>query len=120
MTRSDVVAIVGGLSALGGAVAGAATALIAAAVLTPSEPASAGQVAMMAVGNGLVFGLAGAVLGTGTAFGALRRVPLGRLILCTNVGTALGLLAGWLGGPWAWHHFSLLGLAGFSTGAVLA
>jgi hypothetical protein len=118
--RSIVVAIVGGLSALGGAVAGGVAALIAAAVLTPSEPLSAAQVAQMAVEYGLLTGVGGSVLGTIVAFGALRRVPLGRLILATNVGLAAGLTAGWLGGPWAWHHIGLLGFIGFSSGAVLA
>jgi len=118
--RNSVVAIVGGLSAVGGAVAGAVAALIAAAVLTPSEPVSAVQIALMAMGYGFVAGLAGAALGTIVAFGALRRVPLGRLILCTNVGLAAGLTAGWLGGPWAWHHMGFLGCVGFSVGAILA
>lgn len=118
--RVNVVAIVGGLSALGGSVAGGVAALIAAAVLTPSEPVSAAQIAWMAIGYGVVAGLAGSVLGTIVAFGALRRVPLGRLILCTNVGLAAGLTAGWLGGPWAWHHMGFLGCVGFSAGALLA
>jgi hypothetical protein len=113
-------AIVGGLSALGGAVAGGVAALIAATVLTPSEPVSVGKVALMAIEYGLVAGLAGAVLGTVVAFGALRRVALGRLILCTNVGLAAGLTAGWLGGPWAWHHMGFLGFVGFAAGALLA
>ena len=51
---------------------------------------------------------------------SLRRVPLGRLLLCTNVGLAAGLTARWLGGPWAWHHMGFLGFAGFSAGALLA
>ena len=118
--RGIVVAIVGGLSALGGAVAGGVAALIAVTVLTPSEPMSAGQVALMAIEYGFVAGLGGSVLGTIVAFGALRRVPLGRLILYTNVGLAAGLTAGWLGGPWAWHHMGFLGCVGFSAGALLA
>ena len=118
--RANVVAIVGGLSALGGAVAGGVAALIAAAVLTPSEPVNAAQIVWMAIGYGFVAGLAGSVLGTIAAFGALRRVPLGRLILCTNAGLAAGLIAGWLGGPWAWHHFGALGFTGFAVGALLA
>ena len=118
--RGTVVAIVGGLSALGGAVAGGVAALLAATVLTPSEPVSAARVALMAVEFGSVAGLAGSVLGTLVAFAALRRVPLGRLILCTNAGLAAGLTAGWLGGPWAWHHLGFLGCVGFSAGALLA
>ena len=118
--RGVVVAIVGGLSALGGAIAGGVAALIAATVLTPSEPMSAAQVGWMAVQYGFVAGVAGSVLGTIVAFGALRRVPLGRLILCTNVGLAAGLTAGWLGGPWAWHHLGFLGFVGFAAGALLA
>jgi hypothetical protein len=118
--RGKVVAIVGGLSALGGAAAGGVAALIAASVLTPSEPMSAAQVALMAVQFGFLAGVGGSVLGTMVAFGALRRVPLGRLILCTNVGLAAGLAAGWLGGPWAWHHMGVLGFVGFSAGALLA
>lgn len=118
--RAHVVAIVGGLSAFGGTVAGGVAALIAAAVLTPSEPVSAAQIAWMAIGYGFVAGLAGCVLGLISAFGALRRVPLGRLILCTNAGLAAGLIVGWLGGPWAWHHFGALGFTGFAVGALLA
>jgi hypothetical protein len=118
--RGIVAAIVGGLSAVGGAVAGGVAALISATVLTPSEPVSATQITLMAIEYGFVAGLAGAVLGTIAAFGALRRVPLGRLILCTNVGLAAGLTVGWLGGPWAWHHMGLLGCVGFSAGALLA
>jgi MFS family permease len=118
--RAGVVAIVGGLSALGGAVAGGVAALVAAAVLTPSEPVSAAQIVLMAIGYGFAAGLAGSVLGTIVAFGTLRRVPLGRLILCTNAGLAAGLTAGWLGGPWAWHHMGFLGCVGFSAGAALA
>lgn len=118
--RGIVVAIVGGLSAFGGAVAGGVAALIAATVLTPSEPMSAAQVALMAVEYGFVAGVGGSVLGTIVGFGALRRVSLGRLILCTNVGLAAGLTAGWLGGPWAWHHMGFLGFVGFSAGALLA
>ena len=118
--RGTVVAIVGGLSALGGAVAGGVAALIAAAVLTPTEPMSAAQIALMAVEYGVVAGLGGSVLGTIIAFGALRRVPLGRLLLCTNAGLAAGLTAGWLGGPWAWHHMGFLGFVGFSGGALVA
>jgi hypothetical protein len=118
--RGNAVAIVGGLSALGGAVAGGVAALIGAAVLTPTEPVSAAQVALMAVEYGFVAGVAGSVLGTLVAFSVLRRVALGRLLLCTNVGLAAGLTAGWLGGPWAWHHMAFLGFVGFSAGALLA
>ncbi len=118
--RATAVAIVGGLTAFGGAVAGAVAALIAAAVLTPTEPVTAAQVALMALEYGFVAGLGGAVLGTIAGFGALRRVPLGRLILYTNAGLAAGLTAGWIAGPWAWHHMGLLGVVGFSTGAVVA
>jgi hypothetical protein len=118
--RGSAVAIVGGLSALGGAVAGGVAALIGAAVLTPTEPMSAAQVALMAVAYGFAAGVAGSVLGTLVAFSALRRVALGRLLLCTNVGLAAGLTASWLGGPWAWHHMAFLGFVGFSAGAFLA
>lgn len=118
--RAHVTAIVAGLCALGGAVAGAAAALIAAAVLTPSEPVTAAQIALMAVEYGVVAGVAGSVLGTAVGFGALRRVPLGRLVLYPNLGLFAGLCAGWLGGPWAWHHMGFLGFVGFSAGAVLA
>jgi len=120
MTRSKVVALVGGLSAVGGAVAGAISALIAITVSRPSGPVSAAQIALTVAENGVVGGVAGCLLGTIVAFGALRRVPLGTLILSTNVGLAAGLTASWLGGPWASHHFGLLGFAGFSAGAVVA
>jgi hypothetical protein len=119
MTRSKVVALVGGLSALGGAVAGAVAAMIAAVVL-PHAPVSAAQIALIVAQNGLFAGVAGSVLGTVVAFGALRRVPLGKLLLCTNAGLAAGFTASWLGGPWAYHNFGLLGLIGFSGGAILA
>lgn len=118
--RASVVALVAWMSAAGGTIAGAVAALLAAAVLTPSEPVSGTQIALMALSYGVVAGVAGAILGTIVGFGALRRVPLGRLILCTNLGLALGLAAGWLGGPWAWHHFGTLGLIGFTAGAVVA
>lgn len=118
--RAKVVAIVGGLSALGGTLAGGVAALIAASVLTPTEPMSAASIAGMAASYGVIAGVAGSVLGTVVGFGALRRVPLGRLVLCTNVGLAAGLTTAWLGGPWAWHHMGLLGLAGFTAGAVVA
>ena len=118
--RVAVVEIVGVLSGLGGVVAGGVAALIAAAVLTPTEPVTAAQITAMAVGYGLVAGLAGSALGIFVAFGALRRVPLGRFVLCTNVGVAAGLTAGWLGGPWAWHHMGFLGAVGFAGGALLA
>ena len=118
--RLNVVAIVAGLSALGGLIAGGAAALIAAAVLTSSEPVGVATIATMALSYGLVSGLGGTALGTLIAFGALRRVALGRLVLFTNVGLAAGLTAGWIAGPWAWHHMSLLGFAGFAVGAVLA
>jgi len=120
MTRSKVVALVGVLSAIGGAVAGAVSALIAVTFLTPSAPLSAGQIALTVVENGAVGGVAGLVLGTIVAFGALRRVPLGKLILSTNLGLAAGLTASWLGGPWAYHNFGLLGFIGFSAGAIVA
>ena len=118
--RGSVVAIVASLSSLGGAVAGGVAALIAAMVLTPSEPVSAAQVALMVIEYGLVAGVGGAALGTIVTFGALRRVPLGKVILITNVGLSAGLTAGWLGGPWAWHHMGFLGCVGFGAGALLA
>lgn len=120
MTRSDVVAIVGGLSALGGVVAGGIASLVAFTVLTPTEPVTAGQIALMTIESAFAVGVAGTIVGTLAAFGFLRRVPLGRLFVCTTLGATAGLLAGWLAGPWAWHHFNTLGLAGFSVGAVLA
>src|SRR4051812_28181690 len=119
-SRATIVAIVGGLSAIGGVVAGGVAALIAVVVLTPSEPVSAAQVVLMALENGVMAGLAGGVLGTIIGFGALRRVPLGKLVFWTNVGLSAGLTAGWIGGPWAWHHMGILGLAGFVTGAFVA
>jgi hypothetical protein len=120
LSRGTVVAIVGGLSAVGGVIAGGLAALVGAAVLTPTEPLSAARIASMAAEYGVMVGVAGAVVGTIAAFGPLRRVPLGRLLLCTNVGLAVGLIASWLGGPWAWNHMGLLGGAGFTAGAVLA
>jgi hypothetical protein len=78
------------------------------------------MIALIVAQNALFAGVAGSVLGTVVAFGALRRVPLGKLLLCTNAGLAAGFTASWLGGPWAYHNFSLLGLIGFSAGAVLA
>jgi len=118
--RASVVALIAGMSALGGAVAGGVAALIAAAVLTPSEPMTAARIALMALEYGLVAGVGGSALGTIVTFGALRRVPLGTILLRTNVGLAAGLTAGWLGGPWAWHHMGFLGCAGFGAGALLA
>jgi hypothetical protein len=104
---------------VGGAVAGAVAAVIALFILRPT-PVSAAQIALIVAQNGLFAGVAGSVLGTAVAFGALRRVPLGKLLLCTNVGLAAGFTASWLGGPGAYNNFSLLGLIGFSAGAVLS
>jgi hypothetical protein len=118
--RRDVVALVAIMCAAGGAVAGAAAALLAAAVLTPTERVTAGDVALMALGYGATTAVAGAALGTAVAFGGLRRVSLGRVLVCGTIGTAAGLACGWLGGPWAWHHFGQLGLLGFFLGAVMA
>jgi len=120
MTRSKVVALVGGLSAVGGAVAGAVAATIAAVFLRGTSPVSAAQIALIVAQNGLFAGIFGSVLGTVVAFGALRKVPLGKLFLCTNAGLAAGFTASWLGGPWAYHNFGLLGLIGFSGGAIVA
>ena len=115
-----VVATVAGLSAVGGAIAGAATAAIAAAVLTPTTPMTGGELAVMIVECAAITGFAGGVLGTLAGFGALRRVALGRLILLGTLGTTAGLLCGALAGPWAWHHLGLLGLSGSSLGLVAA
>src|SRR5215510_1885651 len=106
MTRSKAVALVGGLSALGGAIAGALAATIAAIVLTPNAeyPVSAALIALIVAQNAIFAGVAGCVLGTVVAFGALRRVPLGKLLLCTNTGLAAGFTASWLGGSWAYHN----------------
>ena len=123
MTRLKVVALVGGLSALGGAVAGAVAATIAtvAAILVLGEmPVSAAKIALIVAQNALFAGVAGSVLGTVVAFGALRRVPLGKLLLYTNAGLAAGFTASWFGGLWGYNNFSVLGLIGFSAGAVLA
>src|SRR5262245_48306776 len=123
MTRSKVVALVGGLSALGGAIAGAVAASIAAvaAVFAWGKlPVSAAQIALIVAQNALFAGVAGCVLGTVVAFGALRRVPLGKLLLCTNAGLAAGFTASWFAGPGAWNNFGLFGLIGFSAGAALA
>ena len=117
--RAHVAAIVASFGAVGGAIAGGVAALIAAMVLTPNEPVSAAQIAEMALVYGVVAGVPAAVFGTLIAFGPLRRVPLGRIILGTNVGLAAGLTTGWLAGPWAWHHMELLGSLGFCAGALL-
>lgn len=117
--RAHVAAIVASFAAVGGAVAGGVAALINAMVRTPNEPVSAAQIAMMALAYGLIAGVPASVFGTLIAFGALRRVPLGRIILGTNVGLAAGLTTGWLAGPWAWHHMELLGALGFCAGALL-
>jgi MFS family permease len=118
--RRDVVALVAIVCAIGGAVAGATAALIAALVLTPTEPVTAGDVALMALGYGATTAVVAAGLGTAVAFGALRRVSLRRILVCGTLGTAAGLGYGWLGGPWAWHHFGQMGVVGFLIGAVLA
>lgn len=116
--RERVLLLVAGLGALGGAIAGATTALLAAAVLTPSEPVTAGDIALMATGYGVVAALCGAVLGTGLAFGLLRGVRLARVFVFGTAGATLGLAYGFLGGPWAWHHFAELGIGGMVIGAL--
>src|SRR5262245_1708309 len=68
MTRSKVVALVGGLSALGGAVAGAVAATIAtvAAVLVLGEmPVSAARIAVIVAQNGALRGRRWVCLGNG-------------------------------------------------------
>jgi hypothetical protein len=118
--RERVVAQVAGLAALGGFVAGATGAVLAVAILTPSAPVTIGDKVTMVFAYGVAAAISGAVLGTGLAFGILRRVRLGRVFAFGTAGAALGLTYGFLGGPWAWHHFHWLGIGGLAAGAVLA
>ena len=118
--RERVVALVAGLGALGGFIAGATGALLAVAILTPSAPVTVGDKVTMVVAYGVVTAMSGAVLGTGLAFAILRRVRLGRIFTFGTAGAALGLTYGFLGGPWAWHHFHWLGIGGLAAGALLA
>jgi hypothetical protein len=118
--RDRVILLVSGVGAVGGAVAGAAAALLAALVLKPTTPATVSDVATMVLTYALVTGIAGAVLGTVVAFGFLRRVPLSRILIFGTSGAFLGLAAGWIGGPWAWHHFASLGITGLLAGASAA
>ena len=116
--RERAAAIVGLLGAAGGFVAGAIGALTAVSVLTPTEPVSIGAKALMVLSYGALGALCGAVLGTATAFVALRRVPLGRIVVFGTLGGAVGTTYGWVGGFWAWHHFTALGLGGMVVGSL--
>lgn len=118
--RERAVALVAGLGALGGFIAGATGALLAVAVLTPSAPVTLVDKAAMVLSYGAVAAASGAVLGTGLAFAMLRRVRLGRILACGTAGAALGLTYGFLGGPWAWHHFTWLGVGGLAAGMLAA
>lgn len=118
--RERVVALVAGLGALGGFIAGATGALLAVAILTPSAPVTVGDKLTMVFAYGVVTAISGAVLGTGLAFAFLRGVRLGRIFAFGTAGAALGLTYGFLGGPWAWHHFHWLGIGGLAAGALLA
>lgn len=118
--RERVVVLVAGLGALGGFIAGAAGALLAVAILTPSAPVTTWDKLSMVLGYGTVSAISGAVLGTGLAFAILRRVRLGRIFAFGTAGAALGLTYGFLGGPWAWHHLPWLGIGGLAAGALVA
>jgi hypothetical protein len=118
--RERVILLVSGLGAVGGGVAGAAAALVAALVLKPTTPTTVSDVATMVLAYALVSGIAGAVLGALVSFGFLRRVPLSRIVTFGTSGAFLGLVYGWLGGPWAWHHFGSLGISGMLAGACAA
>lgn len=118
--RERVVALVAGLGALGGFIAGATGALLAVVILTPSAPVTVGDKVTMVFAYGVVTAISGAVLGTGLAFAVLRRVRLGRIFAFGTAGATLGLTYGFLGGPWAWHHFHWVGIGGLAAGALLA
>lgn len=116
--RERAAAVVGLLGAAGGFVAGAIGALAAVSVLTPTGPVSIGMKALMVLEYGLSGAFFGAVLGTAIAFAALRRVPLGRIVAFGTIGGAIGTTCGWVGGFWAWHHFTTLGVGGMVVGAL--
>jgi hypothetical protein len=118
--RERVILFVSGLGAGGGAIAGAAAAYLATLVLKPTEPVTAGDVATLVLTYAFVTGVAGAVLGTAVAFGLLRHVRLSRVLTFGTSGAFLGLAYGWIGGPWAWHHFGALGISGLLGGALAA
>ena len=118
--RQRVMALVAGLGALGGFPAGAAGALAAVTVLTPASPVSPGQKLAMVLAYGTIAALTGAALGTGVAFALVRRIRLGRVLVFGTLGAAVGLTYGFLGGPWAWHHFPWLGVGGLVAGALAA
>lgn len=118
--RERVVALVAGLGALGGFIAGGTSALLAVAILTPSAPVTVWDKVTMVLSFGAVGALSGIVLGTGLAFAILRRVRLGWIFLLGTAGATLGLTYGFLGGPWAWHHFQWLGIGGLAAGALVA
>ena len=118
--RERVVTLVAGLGALGGFLAGATGALVAVLVLTPSSPVGPGDKVAMVLAYGTAVAASGAVLGTALAFAILRRVRLGRIVAFGTLGATLGLTYGFLGGPWAWHHFGWLGVGGLAAGALAA
>jgi hypothetical protein len=118
--RQRAVALVASLGAVGGFVAGATGALIAVAVLTPSSPVTVTDKVIMVLSYGAVAAASGAVLGTAVAFSMLRRVRLGHILALGTLGAALGLTYGFVGGPWAWHHFLWLGVGGLLAGGASA
>jgi hypothetical protein len=118
--RERAVALVASLGAAGGFVAGAIGALFAVAILTPSSPVTLADKAIMVLSYGAVAAVSGAVLGTGVAFAMLRRVRLGHILALGTLGATVGLTYGFLGGPWAWHHFLWLGVGGLLAGGVSA
>ena len=122
MTRLNrILAITTGLFAFGaaaGAVAGAVVAVLV--VLITEGPRAAFDLELVQVG--VFFGAPlGAVLLPLAGWLLMRRVPLGRAVLWTIVGTILGGLVGWFTplGSDAVYRSLLSGLAGFALAVLL-
>lgn len=97
MTRARrILAVTAGLFAAG-AIVGALTGAVVAAVLANflPDPARSG-LGLDVVGAGAVFGAPlGAVLFPTAGWLLMRRVPLGKALLGTSIGTLTGGLVGW-------------------------
>jgi hypothetical protein len=100
VSPARVAAVTGGL-ALAGAVAGAVVAdlVLAGGILITDGPAAVLRQWRWYGFGALAGGVCGVVLGPLAAWLFLRRVPLGRAVLETSIGSAVGTAVGLLLGP---------------------
>jgi len=109
-----VVLVTAGLAGAGG-VAGAVVAMATFTLLAWATNGPVFDLVAYLV-TGIVGAACGVVLGPAVAWLLLRSVPLGKAILQTSIGAAIGGVLGWVFPTWG-----LLGMLGFAgLGAVLA